>query len=162
MDITQVAETAFRVIAPTDTPYQQTAATIFVVTPTGELLTITEYPDVYLALETLTHRCAELDAALPGQPLSTATAIGVVTCGWAAPVDDHDDTPPSLHPGRRRVRLVLVVDRELASGSVLGFQDEPEELVYDNGNAQGALCDAAQDAMRAVNRHQNTTTAEMN
>jgi len=162
MDIKQVAETAFRVIAPTDTPYMQTAATIFLVAPNGELLTITEYPDVYLALETVTQRCADLDAALPGQPLTTATAIGVITCGWAAPAGDHDDIPPSVHPSRRRVRLVLVVDRGLATGSIIGFQDDPDKLVYDDGRAQGALCDAAQDAMRAINRHSMNTAPGAN
>ena len=59
-------------------------------------------------------------------------AAAVLTCGWAAPVDDggDDDMPPSLHPRRRRVRLVVVVG-DAGVGSVLRFADTPDEIITD-------------------------------
>jgi hypothetical protein len=84
-------------------------------------------------------------------------AAVVLTCGWAAPIDrsdkndhhddgDHDDVddkklPPSQHPQRRRVRLVVVVGDQ-GVGSVLRFADTPKEIVTDAGSARGSLADA--------------------
>jgi len=86
----------------------------------------------------------------------------VLTCGWAAPIDrsdqchddDDDDAegdddvegddeklPPSQHPQRRRVRLVVVVGDQ-GVGSVLRFADAPKEIVTDAGSARGSLADA--------------------
>jgi len=66
----------------------------------------------------------------------------IVTCGWAAPVgDDEPETPPSIHPQRRRVRLCIFVG-ETGVASVLRFSDEPEEIITDDGKAQGELTDA--------------------
>ena len=72
-------------------------------------------------------------------------AAAVLTCGWAAPVDDENesDVPPSVHPRRRRVRLVVVVGDD-GVGSVLRFADTPDEIVTDPGNAKGSLADAVE------------------
>jgi hypothetical protein len=81
----------------------------------------------------------------------------VLTCGWAAPLnrdeqeddsrsDDEisDEVPPSQHPLRRRVRLVVVVcDKGVAS--VLRFADTPNDIVTDDGAARGSLADAVKD-----------------
>jgi hypothetical protein len=72
--------------------------------------------------------------------------IALMTCGWAAPVQDDDDDefsdlPPSLHPKRRRVRLVVVANRK-GVASVLRFQDDPDETVTDEGEARGTLAEA--------------------
>ena len=73
--------------------------------------------------------------------------IAVLTCGWASPIDhdqDNDDDevlPPSRHPQRRRVRLVVLASRK-GVASVLRFSDTPDETVTDNGNAKGSLADA--------------------
>ncbi len=81
----------------------------------------------------------------------------VLTCGWAAPLnrdgqdgetrsDDEiaDEVPPSQHPLRRRVRLVVAVcDRGVAS--VLRFADTPNDIVTDDGAARGSLADAVKD-----------------
>ncbi len=81
----------------------------------------------------------------------------VLTCGWAAPLnrDENDDearlddeirdeVPPSQHPLRRRVRLVVAVcDKGVAS--VLRFADTPNEIVTDAGAARGSLADAVKD-----------------
>ena len=85
----------------------------------------------------------------------------VLTCGWAAPLerderDDesrsdgenhdafNDEVPPSQHPLRRRVRLVVAVcDKGVAS--VLRFADTPNDIVTDDGAARGSLADAVKD-----------------
>jgi hypothetical protein len=83
-------------------------------------------------------------------------AAAVLTCGWAAPVNDEedDDMPPSAHPRRRRVRLIVVVS-DAGVGSVLRFADAPDEIVTDPGNAKGSLADAVEhlwrDAITAAN-----------
>lgn len=82
----------------------------------------------------------------------------VLTCGWAAPLDRNEqdadsrsddeiddaideEVPPSQHPLRRRVRLVVAVcDKGVAS--VLRFADTPNDIVTDDGAARGSLADA--------------------
>jgi hypothetical protein len=81
--------------------------------------------------------------------LKANTHIMVMTCGWAAPLpkgetaddDDDDRVPPSQHPERRRVRLVICANRE-GVASVLRFQDTPDEITTDEGSAKGSLADA--------------------
>jgi hypothetical protein len=81
----------------------------------------------------------------------------VLTCGWAAPLnrDENDDearlddeirdeVPPSQHPLRRRVRLVVAVCDKGVS-SVLRFADTPNDIVTDAGAARGSLADAVKD-----------------
>lgn len=95
---------------------------------------LAEHGDVYELLEARGSAIARMfDAA------------AVLTCGWAAPVDDDsdDDLPPSVHPRRRRVRLVVVVG-DAGVGSVLRFADTPDEIVTDPGNAKGSLADAVE------------------
>ena len=65
---------------------------------------LAEHGDVYELLEAQTSAIVRMfDAAV------------VLTCGWAAPIRDDDEdneessVPPSQHPDRRRVRLVVVV-----------------------------------------------------
>jgi hypothetical protein len=72
--------------------------------------------------------------------------IALMTCGWAAPVGDGDgdefsDLPPSLHPKRRRIRLVIVANRANLA-SVMRFQDDPDETLTDESNGKGALAEA--------------------
>lgn len=96
----------------------------YVVTP------VTESQDVYEMLED--------DLAATVSKVSDYTAI--VTCGWAAPVDN--DLPPSQHSKRRRVRLVLFADHS-SIASVVRFEDEPDEaVVADESAAHGALANA--------------------
>lgn len=121
---------------------------------------LAEHGDVYELLDAPSSAIARMfDAAV------------VLTCGWAAPIsrrndqddhDDHDDhdshepfddaqnstnsdsdndVPPSQHPQRRRVRLVVAVcDSGVAS--VLRFADTPGDIVTDAGSARGSLADA--------------------
>jgi hypothetical protein len=105
---------------------------------------LAEHGDVYELIDAPTSAIVRMfDAAV------------VLTCGWAAPIDrsvkndhddhdDHDDhekLPPSQHPQRRRVRLVVVVGDQ-GVGSVLRFADTPKEIVTDAGSARGSLADA--------------------
>ncbi|MEK7295931.1 MAG: hypothetical protein AAB018_05285 [Actinomycetota bacterium] len=96
---------------------------------------LAEHGDVYELLDAPTSAIARMfDAAV------------VLTCGWAAPVSDDESNsefsgPPSEHPLRRRVRLVVAVGDE-GVGSVLRFADSPNEVVCDPGSARGSLADA--------------------
>ena len=104
---------------------------------------LAEHGDVYELIDAPTSAIVRMfDAAV------------VLTCGWAAPLDrsrdenDRDDdqdsdasVPPSQHPQRRRVRLVVVVGDQ-GVGSVLRFADTPKEIVTDAGSARGSLADA--------------------
>ena len=104
---------------------------------------LAEHGDVYELLEAPSSAIARMfDAAV------------VLTCGWAAPISrqDHDDqdapdettddeVPPSQHPQRRRVRLVVVVCDD-GVASVLRFADTPDDIVTDAGSARGSLADA--------------------
>jgi len=89
--------------------------------------------------------------------LSRFGAIGLVTCGWAAPLPkDYDnekmvdslDTPPSQHPEKRRVRLFICASRD-SMASVIRFQDQ-DEVVVDEGEAVGPLANAVQHLMRRI------------
>lgn len=73
----------------------------------------------------------------------------LITHGWAAPLnkDGEVDGAPSSHPKRRRVRLVVTVDvknnKDIAS--IMEFSDDPDNLIYDHGNATGSLAEAVAD-----------------
>lgn len=75
-------------------------------------------------------------------------AIGIMSLGWAAPAgnDDDDEMPPSVHPRRRRVRLLICANIK-GVASVLRFSDKPDEVITDEGNAVGALAEAVQELM---------------
>ena len=66
-------------------------------------------------------------------------------CVHPVGIQEDDDVAsrlePSKHPERRRIRLIIGAN---ATGvaSVLRFQDNPDEIVTDEGNAQGSLADA--------------------
>ena len=97
---------------------------------------VLEHGDIYHLLDTPESACARLfDAA------------ALVTCGWAAPVSDEDGgedsqlRAPSEHPERRRVRLVVVVG-DTGVGSVLRFEDDADNPIYDAGAARGPLAEA--------------------
>lgn len=74
--------------------------------------------------------------------------IALVTTGWAAPLneDGEPEGMPSEHHARRRVRLTVLANRESVA-SVLRFEDDPDNIVTDEGQATGALADAVQDLL---------------
>lgn len=77
--------------------------------------------------------------------------IAVETCGWAAPIseNDDDDTAPSQHPKRRRVKLLSLITRTFETASALAFEDD-DEIITDGGNASGAMAYAMIDTMREL------------
>lgn len=73
-------------------------------------------------------------------------SFAVSTCGWAAPIDDDsddNDTPPSQHPERVRVRLVTLMHNN-KMGSAIHFKGK-EEITYDTSSARGSLKNALED-----------------
>ncbi|MFZ9844071.1 MAG: hypothetical protein ACO3EQ_06975, partial [Ilumatobacteraceae bacterium] len=115
---------------------------------------LAEHGDVYELLEARGSAIARMfDAA------------AVLTCGWAAPVGDDngdgndDDLSPSVHPRRRRVRLLVVVS-DAGVGSVLRFADTPDEVVTDPGNAKGSLADAVEQLWRDAIKASVDTTGD--
>ena len=98
--------------------------------------------DVYELLE---------DGCIPDY-LTVYSHIAVATTGWASPIKDDDednDLPPSQHKDRRRVRLVVLADKD-GMASVLRFSDEPDRVITDEGKALGALADALMEATNRV------------
>ena len=94
--------------------------------------------DVYELLE---------DGCIPDY-LTVYSHIAVATTGWASPIkegDEDNDVPPSQHKDRRRVRLVVLADKD-SMASVLRFSDEPDRVITDEGKALGALADAINEA----------------
>lgn len=73
-------------------------------------------------------------------------AITIATCGWAAPInkekDADNETAPSQHPDKRRVKLCITANVNKQMGSVISFQDDPDNSVYDFGDARGSLAEA--------------------
>lgn len=157
MDIQHHALEALRTINVSDDPFDAANAVVFVLGHDDSRTVITEYPDVYVALDTVGAEAARVDLAIAGNPLLGARALGVLTCGWAAPVGG-DETPPSRHPERRRVRLAAIATTDLVTGSALEFQDTPDEPILDDGSASGSLRDALLDTTRAIVAYQTATT----
>ena len=84
--------------------------------------------------------------------LTEFSAVGLVTCGWAAPISNgqtESEPAPSAHPERRRVRLFVCADRS-DMASVLRFRDDVENPITDAGEACGPLADALAELMRRV------------
>ena len=76
-------------------------------------------------------------------------AVLVVTTGWASPrtKQDDDEVRPSEHPERRRVRLSIYANRLGEVASIIRFEDDPNEIVTDEGSATGSLADAISQLM---------------
>jgi len=156
MDIQHHALEALHDISPLNHTFHAKNATVFVIGYDDHRTLITEYPDVYTALDTLTTEVARIDNAMPGKPLLGARAVGVLTCGWAAPISG-DEIAPGQHPLRRRVRLSVIATNDLLTGSALEFQDDPDAPILDDGAATGSLRDALLDTMRAIIAYQSTS-----
>ena len=128
-------------------PYNLKYASVWVLTPTLELKRVAKARDIYELLENRKTLMA----------IGNAESFTVVTCGWAAPINnentDNDELAPSKHPERRRVRLTVTANRS-GVASVLRFQDNPNEKTVDEGTARGSLADAVKQLMNDVINHQ--------
>jgi len=93
---------------------------------------IDEHRDVYAMI-----------TGAPGVLARSFDAAAVVTCGWAAPINDDGtiSARPSRHPNRRRVRAVAVVSDD-GIASVVRFEDEPDVARADGGKGTGEVVDA--------------------
>lgn len=110
------------------------SASMWVLTNKGDMVCVSRHPDVYELLE-----AKETVKSVMGFEF-----FAILTCGWAAPIDEEfldNDVAPSKHKKRRRVRLVVGSDYN-GIASVVRFQDKPDETVVDAGMARGALADS--------------------
>ena len=113
-------------------PFHMEQAVIFAFTNDGGFRILVSAPDVYECLESVT------DKNLNQWELG----IGVITTGWAAPLNNGEvEGAPSQHPLRRRVRLVSCVDKAKRMVSSLRFADQPDDLITDE-SGQGSLANA--------------------
>lgn len=73
----------------------------------------------------------------------------MVMYGWAAPIDEtNEDTTPSQHPGRRRLRVVVqLIGTDIRC--VLHFEDKDDYEIIDESGA-GMLAEAVAEALEVV------------
>lgn len=128
-----------------DDPFQMEEAVTFAFTNDG-IRILTRDGDAYEALEMVT------DTYLKEYELG----IGIITTGWASPLnaDGNPDGAPSQHPLRRRVRLVSCVDTKKQMASSLRFADEPDDLITDESGT-GSLANALMTAIAFLVARQN-------
>lgn len=79
--------------------------------------------------------------------------ISVSTGGWAAPVNDNkdDEIAPSQHPQRKRVLVSIMGYTVNQVSSIISFDDEDAEKVYDYNKGQGALREAFDELLAGLN-----------
>jgi len=129
MDIRTTASKAVQEIAIEECPFDLSEATFSVVFPSNELILLGTHEDLYLGLEVLRDNINAFLALLPRNTLSEAKMIGVVSCGWATPLEDSNDIPPSQNPARRRCRIAAVVNTRLHLAAAVQFESDTDEIV---------------------------------
>jgi len=148
MNSQQIAKRALERYSLNDTCSLFTAdgATIFYAGVNEEILTAVIHAEVYEGLKQM----ANLAEVLP-----EVRHVGILTTGWAAPINGaaENGCAPSQHPHRRRCLLVTVVDHNLDIGSILGFEDNPLELIDDAGQGAGPLADELKSTMAVIRYH---------
>ena len=79
-------------------------------------------------------------------------SIGVLTYGWAAPItDDSDqsDVPPSQHPDKKRVRVLVTACDHGKFLTFLRFEADPD-AVETQGGGEGSMADAIQQLINKI------------
>lgn len=126
----------------TDTLFTYAKASLFGINvlPIITVVKIKEHGDIYEMLEE-----PSTDILV-----SAYDGFGVLTSGWAAPIENGDSSivAPSQHPERVRVRLFSYCDSEGAVHSSVRFGDG-RETVYDENQAKGSMRDAMADLHEA-------------
>lgn len=116
-------------------PWNLDKASLWVMNATGSMIMKQQNGDVYDLL----------DSKETLKSIKNADFFSILTCGWAAPIEkditELEGVPPSKHPMKRRVRLVVGADIT-GVASVLRFADKEDEIVTDDGKARGSLADA--------------------
>lgn len=128
-------------------PFALERARLYDLSETGQLRLLLEPLDIYIGF-----------AAIPciQHTIGDSPFVVLETSGWAAPLSmvSSSDVPPSEHEARRRVRVVLVGDREGQIASAISFADEPEEVIFDVETGKGPLVDEFREALHLLNRAQ--------
>ena len=128
-------------------PFALERARLYDLSETGQLRLLLEPLDVYIGF-----------AAIPciQHTIGDSPFIVLETGGWAAPLSmvSSSDVPPSEQEARRRVRVVMVGDREGQIASAISFADEPEEVICNVEEGEGPLVDAFREALHLLNRAQ--------
>ena len=133
METKHIAQRALTEVGCTETPYDLDEAYIFAVVPVDEIVVLGTHGDVYAGLEVLRDNLSTFHALLPPGTIGSAIALGVVSCGWAAPLDSLvDGRPASASPLRKRCRLAAVVDLQLQFAAAAQFENDPGEIVVDD------------------------------
>ena len=122
-----------------DDPFDADVSAVFRVERTDNdntfgLIEFVQAPDVYGAM------CIARHAALTPETL----AVGVTSCGWAAPTDS--SVPPSEHPERRRVLMIVMGDRMMNTCSAVLFEGEDNPRL-ELGKGEGLLAEAFQEML---------------
>ena len=112
------------------------------------MIPVAEHPDIYTML----------DSSSVAEDISPYTMFAIVTTGWAAPIEDvadvEDGLPPSKHPKRRRVRVLMLVDQETDQiMSSLRFGDSDDVIYNEEREGAGSLMDAVESLMRTAKKH---------
>lgn len=153
MDIRIIASQAIKQIAVEDSAFDLPSASFFVVTPSGELITLGTHDDLYTGLQVLRDNIDAFLALVPRNTLDDARMIGVVSCGWAAPLADSDQMPPSQNPSRKRCRIAAVVDTQLHFVAAVQFESTPHDIVIDDSVSDFGICLELRMTMEALVTH---------
>jgi len=118
-------------------PFGVTKASLWLLDDNNKIKSVKENNDVYDMLD-------DFDTL---ESIKDCASFTILTAGWAAPINETDEnTPPSQHPEKRRVRLVVHAT-EFGVASVMRFKDKADEIVTDDGKARGSLAEAVMDLM---------------
>ena len=118
-------------------PFGVTKASLWLLDDNNKIKSVKENNDVYDMLD-------DFDTL---ESIKDCASFTILTAGWAAPINETDeDTPPSQHPKKRRVRLIVHAT-EFGVASVMRFKDKANEIVTDDGKARGSLAEAVMDLM---------------
>jgi hypothetical protein len=139
MNTKHTAQKALTEVGCTDDPFDLSEAYFFAVLPDDAIVVLGTHTDVFEGLEVMRDNLPQFHDLLPPGTIGSAVAIGVVSCGWAAPLDAMGDgRPASASPLRRRCRLAALVDSSLGFGVAAQFENSPDEIVVDDsGPDQG-------------------------
>lgn len=120
-------------------PFEISLARVYAVSVGNDLRLLVTTPDIYAGIASIP--C--MHATIGDDP-----CVALETCGFAAP-SDKTDVPPSAHPRRRRVRLLLIANRQGDIGSAIEFADDPGNVIT-SPDGQGMLAEAVAEAMRRL------------
>lgn len=127
--------------------YEMPHASLWVFDDSNHAIKLIDNSDVYELLENIHTVNALINHKQDG--------FVVLTCGWAAAIDDcDDDTPPSQAPNKRRVRLVTGANSN-GVATVIRFKDDTMHKITDEGSARGSLADSVQQLHSMIQKEKN-------